>query len=119
LPKLSRRIHNILISVSYYSILGNSIIEQTEPRSKLVTVKLYVTKEEFAEFQKAAFFMHGQKVIRRPSVGAFVKAAGYKWFNEVNEKLAQIEAISERDKTLPKIPIEENRDAPNFGPVNL
>ena len=57
--------------------------EQTEPERKLVTIKYYLTKEESAEFEKVAFFMHGQKVIPRPTLGAFAKAAAYKWYNEI------------------------------------
>ena len=42
-------------------------------------------EEEFAEIAKRASFMHGHEAIPRPTVGAFAKAASYKWYNEINQ----------------------------------
>ena len=59
--------------------------EPSNKERKLIPVKYYLTEEEFAKFVKQAFFMHGHKVIPRPTVGAFAKAAAYKWYNEINQ----------------------------------
>ena len=52
-----------------------------------IRVCYYLKKEEFEEFQKQAVILHHEKAIPRPTVGAFAKAAGYKFYNEFNEVL--------------------------------
>jgi hypothetical protein len=96
----------------------STVTERTESKKRLVTVKFYITKEELIEYEKHALFMYKEKVIPRPTVGAFAKAAGYKWFNEINKKLTSTEATSKREKTLPKTSVEENRDTTNYGLAN-
>jgi hypothetical protein len=50
---------------------------------------------KFFEFDKVAFFMHGQKVVRRPRVGAFAKAVSYEWYKEI-KVLARSKRLSQR-----------------------
>jgi hypothetical protein len=91
----------------------------TESNRRLVTVKFYITKEEFIEYEKLAFLMYREKVIPRPTVGAFAKAAGYKWYNEINQRLTRDRDNIKIDKILPKASVEENRDTTKYGLVNL
>jgi hypothetical protein len=58
-----------------------------EPERKLVIIKYYLSEGEAHELQKMAYYMHEHKAIPRPTVGAFAKAASFKWFNEINERL--------------------------------
>ena len=60
------------------------VMEPTKPKRKLIPVKFYLTEEEFAEFEKVLFSMYSYKAILRPTIGAFAKAAAYKWYNEIN-----------------------------------
>jgi hypothetical protein len=80
-------------------MLVNSFPEQTNPERKLVTVKYYLTREEAAQFNEIAFQVYIQKGIPRNTLGAFAKAAGYKWYNEVNQALARDKAIPKKDTT--------------------
>jgi hypothetical protein len=52
-----------------------------------IRVCYYLKKEEFEEFRKQAIILHQEKAIPRPTVGAFAKAAAYKFYNEFNEVL--------------------------------
>ena len=52
------------------------VMEPTKPKRKLITVKYYLTKEEFTEFEKIVYLIYKYKAIPRPTVGAFAKAAG-------------------------------------------
>jgi hypothetical protein len=70
--------------------------EPTKLKRKLVTVKYYVTKEDSAEFEKVAFLLYQHKAIRRPTIGAFAKAASYKLYNDINQ-VALNEAGGKRD----------------------
>jgi hypothetical protein len=76
------------------------IPEQRNPKRKTVTVKYYLTKEEAAEFEQTAFILYIHKVIPRHTLGAFAKAAGYKWFNEINQHKTTRESMSKGDKTF-------------------
>jgi hypothetical protein len=53
--------HNIIIFVCYQCFLVNAIRERTELNRRLITVKFYITKEEFIEYEKHAFLMHRRK----------------------------------------------------------
>ena len=94
--------HNIIIFVCYQCFLVNAIRERTESNRRLITVKFYITKEEFIEYEKDAFLMHREKVIPRPTVGAFAKAAGYKWFNEINKQLTKDRGNEQKRKDSSK-----------------
>ena len=61
---------------------------------------------KFFEFDKVAFFMRGQKVIRRPKVGAFAKAVSYEWYKE-------IKVPSKEQKTFSTTIEEVNRNVMN------
>jgi hypothetical protein len=76
----------------------------TKPKRNLITILYYVTEEESVEFKKMAFFMNELKAIPRPTVGAFAKAAGYKWFNEINQIAMAKGKLSATSK-------KENRDS--------
>jgi hypothetical protein len=41
--------------------------------------------------------MFGHKAIPRPTAGALAKAAGYKWYNEINQVLARDETMSKKE----------------------
>lgn len=58
-----------------------------EQRDQITRVCYYLRNEEVVEFQKMADYLYQERAIARPTVGAFAKAAGYYWFNELNEKL--------------------------------
>ena len=49
--------------------------EPTKLKRKLIPVKYYLRKEEFAEIKKIAFLMYKHKAIPRPTIGAFAKGA--------------------------------------------
>jgi hypothetical protein len=89
--------------------------ELAESTRRQVPVKFYITKEEFIEYEKHALLMHREKVIPRPTVGAFAKAAGYKWFNEINKQLTKDRGNEQKRKDSSKESVEENRDTTNYG----
>jgi hypothetical protein len=81
-------------------------MEPTKPKRKLIPVKYYLTEEEFAEVEKAVFLMYKYKAIPRPTVGAFAKAACYKFYNEIR----QIAMANGKLSTTSK---KDNRDTAN------
>jgi hypothetical protein len=62
------------------------LVTEQSDQIQQIKVCFYLRSDEFEEFKKQAIFMFEQKVIPRPTVGTFAKAAGYKWFNEITQK---------------------------------
>lgn len=63
------------------------ITEQSKPKKRLVIVKYYLTFDEYANMKEIAAQMCKDGVIPKNHVNVFAKAAGYKFYNEYNEKL--------------------------------
>ena len=78
----------------------------TKPKRKLNPVKFYLTNEEFAEVWKRVILLYEHKAIPRPTIGAFAKAAVYKFYNEINQ-------IAMAKGKLSTTSQEENRDTIN------
>ena len=82
------------------------IMELTKLKRKLIPVKFYLREEEFVQFEKVVFLMHRHRAIPRPTIGAFAKAAAYKFYNEINQVAMAKGKLSTTSK-------KENRDTTN------
>jgi hypothetical protein len=76
------------------------IPEETEGK---IVVCVFLNKYDIINIKIIAEHMFNQKLIPKSTVPAFLRAAGYKFYNEYNEMLKRQIALSQRSSNTGKI----------------